>query len=119
MEVIFNWAATSAIKRDGKNKELVGINVSVVKLKDNIWDVYIHNTKNTTEEITPLKLKKIYNTLPNEIKLYELTGEGYFQTEDVNWLNEWLQNNRELLGIKKRKIMSDNWISPFSKIKHK
>ena len=104
---IFNKFAKTAIKKNDDGYYLYGNNVNVQAIGD-IWDVYLCNMKeyaqdNRTANLGTGKLNNIYATLPENIKVRKLDGEGYFQTSDLTWLKGWLEGNRQALGIKKRK----------------
>ena len=107
LQAIFDKFAKTSIKNGDDGYFLYGNSVNVQAI-DDIWDVYLCNMKeylhgSRAGRLGTGKLNNIYATLPEDINIHKLDGEGYFQTSDIEWLKEWLDTNRKKLGIKKRK----------------
>jgi hypothetical protein len=103
---LFDKFAKTSIKIGTDCPYLYGHNVDVT-LIDSTWDVIIQNNKeytkgNLTAYLGTGKLNNIYATLPENIRIHKLDGEGWFQTTDIGWLKSWLLDNRKALGIAKR-----------------
>ncbi len=113
---VFDCFAKTAIKLDGENLPyLYGHCVNVQQFGNGSWDVAICNQKEYAKQnyaafLGTGKLNNICATLPEIIEVKNLDGERFFQVDEyqIEWLKEWLLENRIALGIKKRVQVSES-----------
>ena len=96
-----------AVKDFNGDIALVGKYCSV-EWVENTWDVYLHDTVNAlkgdfTGTISQTRVNRVLNKLPEWVYSKNLDGEGWFQTTNLDWLKDFLFENRKLLGLLSRR----------------
>jgi hypothetical protein len=103
----FPQFAKAAVKLLGEEINLTGKCVLVTKI-DHIYDIYLCDAKARLEGdfaalLSVRKIGYLLDTLPKGTYIHKLTGEAWFQTHNLEWLNQWLWENRRSLGLHQRK----------------
>ena len=100
---IFNKFQKKAVIELNGDDALTGKFISVERI-GNVWDVYFHNVtaikQNKFSEVLGVrKLNNMLALLPESISPHILDGEAWFQTDNTDWLKDWLFEHRKALGL--------------------
>ena len=111
MQSVFDVFSRKMVVAGHPSAKIIGQIVDIEIIEDSeppVWDIWICPAKLfrdgvLTASLTERKLNNLLKTLPSHINIHKLNGEAWFQTTDVHWLKTWLYENRQSLGLHKRR----------------
>lgn len=78
----------------------------IVELLNDVWDIWLCNTKDLTKGLSTKKLNllaALFEQSPYKLNFTILNGEAIIRTKDVNFIID----NLKALGLRAKRIMSD------------